>query len=158
MTFEKQRLSFGAAAQHYDRSRPSYPAAALSWALGEPPAQVVDLGAGTGLLTRTALAAGFDVIPVEPDLGMRDQLAAATPGTTPLAGSAESIPLPDGAADAVIAGQAYHWFDREAAHPEIARVLRLGGVFAPVWNYRDTSVAWAGALDEIIGSASRCRT
>ncbi|TCB98967.1 class I SAM-dependent methyltransferase [Micromonospora zingiberis] len=157
MTDPTQRLSFGAAAAEYDRFRPRYPAAALRWALAgtEPaeaptgPVQVVDLAAGTGILTRVLLALGHQVTAVEPDPGMRAQLAAATPGVRALAGSAESLPLPDGSVDAVLAGQAYHWFDRPAAHPEIARVLRPGGVFAPIWNLRDDRVPWVTELSRI---------
>ncbi|MFC0030741.1 class I SAM-dependent methyltransferase [Micromonospora chaiyaphumensis] len=146
-----QALSFGAAAADYDRFRPRYPEEALRWALNglAAPARVVDLGAGTGILTRGVLALGLQVVPVEPDPGMRAQLAAATPGTTALAGSAESVPLPDGSADAVLVGQAYHWFDREPAHAEIARVLRPGGTFAPIWNVRDERVAWVAELTRI---------
>lgn len=144
-------LSFGAAAADYDRFRPRYPEKALRWALDglAARARVVDLGAGTGILTRGVLALGHEVVPVEPDPGMRAQLAAATPGTTALSGSAESVPLPDGSADAVLVGQAYHWFDREPAHAEIARVLRPGGTFAPIWNVRDERVAWVAELTRI---------
>jgi SAM-dependent methyltransferase len=154
MTVEDHRLSFGAAAEHYDRSRPTYPIAALTWTfapIAGARLRIVDLGAGTGLLTRVALTTGHEIIPVEPDPGMRDQLAAATPGTVPLAGSAEEIPLPDGSVDAVIAGTAYHWFDPDQAHPEIARVLRPGGVIAALWNDRDTTLGWTSALNEILG-------
>jgi SAM-dependent methyltransferase len=91
------------------------------------------------------------VIPVEPDPGMRAQLDAATPGVTALVGSAEEIPLPDGSVDAVIVGTAYHWFDTDRAHLEIARVLRAGGVFAPMWNDRDTTLSWTRVLHEILG-------
>ncbi|MEU9828267.1 class I SAM-dependent methyltransferase [Micromonospora chersina] len=151
MTDPTQALSFGAAAADYDRFRPRYPEEALRWALDgrETPARVVDLGAGTGILTRGVLALGAEVVPVEPDPGMRAQLAAATPGTTALAGSAEAIPLPDGSADAVLVGQAYHWFDKEPAHAEIARVLRPGGTFAPIWNVRDERVTWVAELTRI---------
>lgn len=151
MVDQTHALSFGAAAANYDRFRPRYPQAALSWALDglTAPARVVDLGAGTGILTRGVLELGHDVVPVEPDPGMRAQLAVATPGTTALAGSAEAVPLPDGSADAVLVGQAYHWFDRERAHPEIARVLRPGGTFAPVWNTRDERVDWVAELTRI---------
>ncbi|MFU8854475.1 class I SAM-dependent methyltransferase [Micromonospora sp. SL1-18] len=188
MTDPTQALSFGAAAAEYDRFRPRYPEEALRWALDglATPARVVDLGAGTGILTRGVLALGHhdgsrsrrgarpafirsgappsgaeaelwppaelelsQVVPVEPDPGMRAQLAATTPGTTALAGSAEAIPLPDGSADAVLVGQAYHWFDREPAHAEIARVLRSGGTFAPIWNVRDERMAWVAELGRI---------
>ncbi|MGS2613061.1 class I SAM-dependent methyltransferase [Micromonospora sp. LZ34] len=151
MTDPTQALSFGAVAADYDRLRPRYPREAVRWALDGlgRSARVVDLGAGTGILTREVLALGHQVVPVEPDPGMRAQLDAATPGAVALAGSAESVPLPDGAADAVVVGQAYHWFDRERAHPEIARVVRPGGVFAPIWNVRDEGVAWVAELTRI---------
>jgi SAM-dependent methyltransferase len=148
---ESHALSFGTAADQYDELRPSYPPAALTWALGTAPCRVVDLGAGTGKLTRVLLALGHQVVPVEPDAQMRRRLAERSPGIEPLDGSAEHIPLPDGSMDAVVAGQAYHWFDTERAHPEIARVLRGGGVFAPVWNIRDDSVPWVAGLSEIVG-------
>jgi SAM-dependent methyltransferase len=86
------------------------------------------------------------VVPVEPDGGMRERLDAASPELSALDGSAEVIPLPDASVDAVLAGQAYHWFDKDPAHAEIARVLRPGGTFAPVWNVRDESVPWVAAL------------
>ena len=142
-------LSFGPAADDYDRLRPQYPPEALRWALGERGLRVVDLGAGTGILTRTVAALGHEVIPVEPDARMRTRLEQASPQLTALDGRAEQIPLPDGSVDAVVAGQAYHWFDPEPAHAEIARVLRPGGVFAPVWNVRDESVPWVAELSTI---------
>ncbi|MEV0215652.1 class I SAM-dependent methyltransferase [Micromonospora sp. NPDC050695] len=143
-------LSFGAAASDYDRFRPRYPEAAVRWAVdGLSNGQVVDLAAGTGILTRAVQALGHQVVPVEPDPAMRAQLAHSTPGTTALAGSAEAVPLPDAAADAVLAGTAYHWFDREPAHAEIARVLRPGGTFAPIWNIRDDSIDWVAELGRI---------
>src|SRR2546423_5284769 len=148
-----QGLSFGPAADLYDQIRPTYPRAALEWALGPGPCRVVDLGAGTGILTRVVQQLGHDVLPVEPDDAMRARLAQSTPGVTPLAGGAERIPLPDGSVDAVTAGQAYHWFDPEPAHREIARVLKPGGVFAPVWNIRDDSEPWVLALSRIADGA-----
>ncbi|MFC0533486.1 class I SAM-dependent methyltransferase [Phytohabitans kaempferiae] len=143
-------LSFGAAAAEYDRFRPTYPVEAVRWAIGRPPpAEVVDLGAGTGKLTRVVRVAGYQVTPVEPDAGMRAQLAASTEGVTPLAGFAEAVPLPDASADAVVAGQAYHWFDRDRAHPEIARLLRPGGCFGAIWNHRDDREPWVAELSRI---------
>ncbi|HEY2794408.1 MAG TPA: class I SAM-dependent methyltransferase [Micromonosporaceae bacterium] len=159
MTFNsgEHGLSFGAAAEHYDRIRPTYPAEAVQWCVGAAVsgptarARIVDLGAGTGLLTRVLIAA-FDaeVIPVEPDPLMRAQLSESTTGVTPLAGSAETIPLGDGSVDAVLVGQAYHWFDRPKAHAEIGRVVRPGGVFAPIWNIRDESVPWVADYTRVI--------
>ncbi|MBC6459940.1 class I SAM-dependent methyltransferase [Actinomadura sp. HBU206391] len=127
-----RRLSFGASAELYDRVRPGYPAAAVEWALrplGTGRWRVVDLGAGTGLLTRVAIDAGHEVVPVEPDPRMRDRLIT-TLGVAAAPGRAEDIPLPGTSADAVVAGTAFHWFEADRALPEIARVLRPGGVFA----------------------------
>jgi SAM-dependent methyltransferase len=149
----ERALSFGPAAEQYDRLRPRYPEAALRWALGEQPRRVVDLGAGTGILSRAVAALGHEVVPVEPDEAMRAQLVSVSPGLTPVPGRAEEIPLPDGDADAVVAGQAYHWFDQEPTHAEVARVLRPGGVFAPLWNSRDESVSWVVALSTIADDA-----
>jgi SAM-dependent methyltransferase len=89
------------------------------------------------------------VIPVEPDAGMRARLDDSVGRKLAVGGSAEHIPLPDGSVDAAVAGQAYHWFNRDLAHDEIARVLRPGGVLAPVWNERDERVAWLKRLSEI---------
>lgn len=155
-THAARRLSFGPAADLYDRIRPSYPPAAALWMFGEPVVdgrrkRIADLGAGTGIFTRVLVDLGYEVIPVEPDAGMRDKLVASTPGITPLAGSAEEIPLEDGCVDGACAAQAYHWFDPARAHPEIARVLRPGGIWGPIMNLRDESVDWVKKLSEVGG-------
>jgi SAM-dependent methyltransferase len=144
--------SFGPAAALYDRVRPSYPAAAVDWALGPLGSgrwRIIDVGAGTGIMTRLLLSLGHDTIPVEPDEQMRQRLADTTEARS-IAGSAESIPLADAAADGAIAAQAYHWFDHDRAHAELARVIRPGGVFAAVWNDRDESVNWVLEYSHIV--------
>ncbi len=150
MTRTTPALSFGAAARTYQSTRPSYPPEAVAWILGEAPRRVVDLGAGTGILTRVVRDLGHRVLPVEADPRMCAELLAGTHGTTPVAGSAERIPLRDAAVDAVVAGQAFHWFDPDRAPAEIARVLRPGGVLGPVWNIRDDAEPWVARLSEII--------
>ncbi|GIE92419.1 putative methyltransferase [Actinoplanes regularis] len=144
-------LSFGSAARLYDSIRPTYPVPAITSALGAGPMRVLDLGAGTGLLTAALRAAGHDVVAVEPDEQMRAVAAERCPGTRILAGSAEDIPLPDASVDAVLVGQAYHWFTPRDALPQIHRVLRDGGLFAPMWNVRDERVPWVAALSGIVG-------
>jgi SAM-dependent methyltransferase len=146
----RQARSFGTVADRYDRLRPRYAVAAVRWAVGEHPLRVADVGAGTGILSRLLQRLGHDVIAVEPDGRMRARLAAASPGIAVVAGTAEDIPLLDRSVDAVVAGQAYHWFDTERAHPEIARVLRPGGVFAALWNDADPRTRWTVRLVEII--------
>ena len=136
----------------YERARPGYPEDAVRWLVGEGPRDVVDLGAGTGKLTRTLVALGHRVVAVEPLDEMRVQLAAAVPDVQALAGSAEAIPLPDDSADAVTCAQAFHWFDHGRALPEIARVLRPGGRLALVWNSRDDADPWMARLSAILGN------
>lgn len=145
--------SFGAHASAYAEHRPDYPIEAVRWALeplGEGPHQVLDLAAGTGKLTGSLLAEGHQVTAVEPDEGMLSELVRRHGSARALPGTAERIPLPDRTVDAVVVGQAFHWFDTERAMPEIARVLRPGGVLAGLWNDFDESVPWVA---EFIGVA-----
>jgi SAM-dependent methyltransferase len=144
--------AFADVAGAYERGRPEYPAEAIRWLVGEEPRDIVDLGAGTGKLTRGLLSLGHRVVAVEPLAEMRGELERAIPGARALAGSAEAIPLPDGAADAVTTAQAFHWFDHAKALPEIARVLRRGGRLALVWNSRDDRDPWMARLSDIIGN------
>ena len=136
--------SFGAVAAAYARYRPGYPAAALEWALAPAPGgAVLDLGAGTGKVTEALLRRpGVRVTAVDPDPAMLAQLRAAFPAVAAHEGTAERIPLPDAAVDAVVVGTAWHWFDRARAEPEIARVLRPGGVLVVLWNGDDDTVEW----------------
>jgi SAM-dependent methyltransferase len=141
------------AAEVYERGRPGYAEAAVDWVLApvREGARVLDLGAGTGKLTRQLTARRLDTLAVEPSAAMRRVLAAAVPAATVLPGSAEEVPLPDASVDAVVVGQAFHWFDRDPAVRELARVLRPGGVLGLLWNLRDERAAWVPALSEIIG-------
>lgn len=153
--WQDRRLSFGSTADVYDRFRPGYPAAAARWMVGvEAPARVLDLGAGTGRLATLLDGLGYDVLAVEPDDGMRAVAESALPGRT-AAGTGEDIPAADGSFDAVVVGQAFHWFDRERALPEIARVLRPAGRLGVIWNVREETTAWAVALGELVGGEDR---
>ncbi len=100
-------------------------------------AEVLDLGAGTGKLTRLLTQRYRRVIAVEPLDGMRAILERVVPDAESRAGSAEAIPLADGSVDGVFAGQAFHWFANDAAIAEIARVLRPGGMLGLIWNEPD---------------------
>jgi SAM-dependent methyltransferase len=131
---DRRELSFNNVADEYERTRPDYPAALLDVLPLAASATVLDLGAGTGKLTRVLAARYRKVIAVEPLANMRAILERVVPGVTALAGSAEQIPLDAASVDGVFAAQAFHWFDKPVALPEIARVLRPGGVFAIVWN------------------------
>lgn len=150
----EQATSFGAAAAAYENGRPPYPAAAIDWLLPPGAARVLDLGAGTGKLTRQLAQRGLDVVAVEPLAGMRAQLAQAVPGVPVHPGSAEDIPLPDGSVDAVLVAQAWHWVDPARAVPEAARVLVPRGQLGLVWNMRDDRADWVAQLSQILGDAS----
>ncbi|MFG1939239.1 class I SAM-dependent methyltransferase [Micromonospora tulbaghiae] len=147
--------SFGAAATAYAEHRPDYARAALRWALEPAPgARVLDLGAGTGKLTATLAEVSDDVTAVEPDPAMLAELRRTLPDVRALSGSAEAIPVPDASVDAVVAGNAMHWFDMAVAGPEIARVLSPGGVLAGLWNVVDDRVDWVAGLAAVSGSAA----
>jgi SAM-dependent methyltransferase len=136
--------SFGTVAAAYARHRPGYPAAALDWALESlRGGDVLDLGAGTGKLTEALVKRpGVRVTAVDPDPAMLAQFRVDHVGVDAREGTAEQIPLPDAAVDAVVVGTAWHWFDRARTEPEIARVLRPGGVLAVLWNGDNDSVDW----------------
>jgi SAM-dependent methyltransferase len=131
---DRRELSFDSVADEYEQTRPTYPPALLDALPLDADAAVLDLGAGTGKLTRVLAERYREVTAVEPLANMRAMLERVVPGVTALPGSAERIPLDDGSVDGVFAAQAFHWFDKPVALPEIARVLRRGGVFAIVWN------------------------
>ena len=144
--------SFAAVADAYERARPGYPDEAVRWLTGETPCDVVDLGAGTGKLTRSLVALGHRVTAVEPLPEMLAQLRVAVPEATAVEGGAEAIPLAAESVDVVSAAQAFHWFDHVPALREIARVLRPGGRVALVWNIRDESESWVHELsDAMVG-------
>jgi ubiquinone/menaquinone biosynthesis C-methylase UbiE len=153
--WQERRTSFGSVAAGYAALRPSYPADVIAFLVGERPRRVLDVGAGTGLLTGVLLGAGHEVVAVDPAEEMLTELRARYPDVSAAVGSAEALPLPDAAVDAVVAGQAAHWFQPRAAAAEMRRVLRPGGVVGLVWNTRDEEVPWVGALGEVLAAESR---
>jgi SAM-dependent methyltransferase len=141
--------SFGTAALHYERYRPGPPAEAVEWVLPAPVRTAVDLGAGTGALSRLLLAHAEEVVAVEPDDSMREILTESVPGVRALAGRGESIPLPDGSVDVVMASSSWHWMDTVPTLLEVGRVLAPGGTLAAVWSGPDPDaglIAQAQAL------------
>ncbi len=149
---ERRRLarSFGPVAETYERVRPDYPAEAVAWTCGDA-RRVVDVGAGTGKMTRALLATGCAVTAVEPDPLMRERFTVALPGTRVLPGTGEHLPLADRSVDAVVFAQSWHWTDPVVASVEAGRVLVDDGVLGLVWNTRDQSVAWVGEMNEVWG-------
>lgn len=154
--------SFGPAAAAYAEHRPDYPVNAVRWALepardaglGAPDGtlDVLDLGAGTGKLSAVVAGLGHRVTSVEPDPLMLAELRSYIPSVTTHQAGAEEIPLPDASVDAVVVGQALHWFDQSRALPEIVRVLRPGGVLGALWNTDDDRLEWIAGLGKVAQS------
>lgn len=142
--------SFDGAAELYERARPSYPDAAIDWLLPADARVVLDLGAGTGKLTRAIVDRRLECFAVDPSARMLEQLRMAVPRAHAIQGTGESIPLHDAAVDAVVVAQAWHWMDPVPATREVARVLRPAGTLGLVWNMRDERVDWVARLGEII--------
>jgi SAM-dependent methyltransferase len=144
---------FAAGAGAYVTGRPDYPPEAGQWlreVIGLGPGKtVLDLGAGTGKFIPHLADTGARVIAVEPVAEMRAELSRHHADVDALAGTAAAIPLPDGALDAVVCAQAFHWFATCDALAEIRRVLRPRGMLGLIWNVRDESVPWVAAVSAI---------
>jgi SAM-dependent methyltransferase len=146
--------TFDRSAVRYERGRPGYPPEAIAFigrtlGLGSG-STIVELGSGTGKFTRALRPLGAALVAVEPMEGMRKEFRRRVPDIPVLEGTAESIPLPDGFADAVVVAQAFHWFRPRPALREIARVLRPGGGLVLVWNTRDDRVRLSRRLSELV--------
>jgi SAM-dependent methyltransferase len=143
---------FASGADVYERARPSYPQESIDWLVSQtelgPARTVVDLGAGTGKLTRLLLPTGARVIAVEPIAEMRAHIDESA---EVLDGTAEAIPLPAGSADLVTVAQALHWFDQDRALPEIHRVLREDGRLVLFWNMRDLDDPIQRGVEDLLG-------
>jgi ubiquinone/menaquinone biosynthesis C-methylase UbiE len=137
---------FTSRVENYVKFRPSYPRAIIRTLAAEcgltPESRIADVGAGPGNLAQLFLENGNVVYAIEPNPAMREaaeQFLAEYSNARILAGHAEATPLPDQSIDFVTAGQAFHWFDREKARIEFARILKPGGWVVIVWNARETA-------------------
>jgi SAM-dependent methyltransferase len=140
---------YGRGADVYARARPSYPDATVDWLLAElgDPAEVVEIGAGTGKFTALLVARGVEVTAVEPVAAMRERLAEVA---RPVDATAEALPFADGSVEAIVASQSLHWTDVPRALAEFDRVLRPDASVGLVWNFRDLSVPWQRDLDALL--------
>ncbi|CAI1134573.1 class I SAM-dependent methyltransferase [Serratia proteamaculans] len=145
---------YQANADRYVKGRPDYPPEITTWlrdTIGlHAGMTVIDLGAGTGKFTPRLLETGAQVIAVEPVAQMLEKLSAVLPQVKTLAGTAESIPLPDESVNAVVCAQSFHWFATARALAEIQRILKPGGKLGLVWNMRDARVSWVRKLNQIV--------
>ncbi len=144
---EERATSFGAIADDYDRLRSGPPEAALDWLLPGSCEVAVDLGAGTGLLSRALAPRVAHVVAVEPDARMAAVLRTRSAGIHVARSVAEAIPLAGASADGMFISSAWHWMDPGPAIGEIARVLRDGGRFGVIWTGRDHHVGWLRDLN-----------
>jgi SAM-dependent methyltransferase len=143
---------FSSRVDNYVRYRPSYPrevAEMLRTECGLTSDSVVaDIGSGTGKLTELLLPHAKRVVAIEPNLEMREageRLLQPHSNFVSVAGTAEVTTLPEHSVDLIVAGQAFHWFDRERTRAEFGRILKPGGWIALIWNglqTRSTPFLW----------------
>ncbi|CAF3550200.1 unnamed protein product [Rotaria sp. Silwood1] len=149
-------VGFQDAANIYDQARPSYPHEAIQFlkSLFPTPTTIVDLGAGTGKLTRLLSAFGAqEIIAIEPVSAMREQLKLIPSITRIIDGTAEHILLEDTTVDIIFCGQSFHWFANERALTEIHRVLKPNGLLVLIWNTLDyPRYNWSQQILELINS------
>jgi SAM-dependent methyltransferase len=158
----KSTERFSSRVADYRKYRPHYPQDVVATLRTEceltPAALVADIGSGTGCLTELFLANGNPVFAIEPNRDMRQaggQLLSRYPGLQSIDGTAESTTLRDESVDFVVSGQAFHWFDRKAAHAEFLRILKPGGWAMIVWNDRDrTATPFMIAYDQLLKTYS----
>lgn len=145
--------TFDAAARRYASARPSYPDSVVDWLVGVTPRAILDLGAGSGALTRALVFRAGTVIAAEPSHNLLLELRSATPLACAVQTAAERLPFAAARFDVVTVATAFHWFDTRQALPEIARVLRPAGHLALVWNTRAVTDSWTRDLDELLRAA-----
>ena len=146
--------SFGAVASDYERFRPGPPPEVIEWMLPAGASTVVDLGAGTGAMTKALVGRAEHVIAIEPDDRMRRVLTENLPDVQALPGAGEAIPLGPASVDAVLASSSWHWMDADRTLREVARVLVPAGTLAVVWSGPDPDGPFLRQAQVLLSSAS----
>jgi SAM-dependent methyltransferase len=131
-----------------------YPLEAVEWTVGRGPARVLELVAGEGELTPALAALGNDVLTTDPSAQSVARLAARVPAARTAVARAEDIPLPAASVDVVVAGAGFRVVDSARALPEVARVLRPGGVLSLIWNSGDHKIPWVRKMFALMGVAA----
>jgi len=141
----------------YVAYRPGYPQEIIGFLENEYDLKkgdlIADIGSGTGISSELFLKRGYRVTGLEPNREMRGksvELLGGDPGFTAVDGTAENTGLPADSVDAIIAGQAFHWFDRDRARREFTRILKPGGIVVLIWNERLTASEFEKEYDELI--------
>jgi SAM-dependent methyltransferase len=151
---ENAATGFARATDAYERGRPGFAGEVVAFLREElrlgPGVRLLELGAGTGKLTRLLAQLGPDILVVEPVQEMLARLLEHVPQAERVGGTAEAVELPDDSVDAIVAAQAFHWFDAPVALREMHRVLGPDGGVGLVWNRRDESEEWVARLSSII--------
>ena len=148
--------------EDYVKYRPGYPEAIIHFLQDKYQLTtdkiIADIGAGTGISTALFLGAGYKVIAVEPNKEMREkanELLGSMPGFVAQDGTAEDTHLDTETVDAVIAGQAFHWFDAKKTRAECKRILKPAGITVLIWNERKTASLFETAYDALIVQHAR---
>jgi SAM-dependent methyltransferase len=152
--WRERARSFGTVAAEYAALRPTYPSETVGFLLDGLAGRrtMLDLGAGTGILTELLVAAGHEVVAVDTSSAMLEQLVARLPQVRTVVAPAEAVPLPDACVDVVTAAQAAHWFDPGPAAVEMRRVLRPGGTVGLLWSLRDDRAPWVAELSAVLAA------
>jgi SAM-dependent methyltransferase len=146
-TERRRAESFGGVAEQYDAVRPSYPAELVDDLMALDPADVLDVGCGTGKAGRLLVACRFPVLGVEIDPQMAD--VARRHGLTVDIAPFETWDPRHRTFDLIICGQAWHWIDPALGVPKAAALLRRGGTIALFWNVNELDEPVQAALDEV---------
>lgn len=148
---------YSAESESYERGRPGYPTHLVEELLDtlavDEDTPVLDVGAGTGKLTRQVVQRVAWIAAVEPVAEMRDQLRRHVPQAAAISGVAEALPFAPDSVGAVLCAQTFHWLDGAKALAEFARVLRPEGGLGLIWNTKDENVEWVAEVEALIDEA-----